>query len=118
MSLIHNYRSAVPLGKRHELSIGKDGSRLLRWAVVEAAWRLVRLTHRWHAVFERLAGRRGRRKAIVAVARRLLTVLVAIWRGGLRYRPAAMLKCPPGQLAPQAARRETRRVSRVLRRDL
>jgi transposase len=77
-------------GKRHDLSIGKDGSRLLRWAVVEAAWRLVRLTHRWRAVFERLAGRRGRKKAIVAVARRLLTVLVAVWRGGQRYRPAAV----------------------------
>jgi transposase len=77
-------------GKRRELPIGKDGSRLLRWALVEAAWRLVRLTNRWRAVFERLAGRRGRRKAIVAVARRLLTVMTAVWRGGLRYRPAAV----------------------------
>jgi transposase len=77
-------------GRRHELTIGKDGSRLLRWALVEAAWRLVRLTHRWRAVFEALSRRRGRRKAIVAVARRLLTVMVAVWRSGGRYRPAAV----------------------------
>jgi transposase len=77
-------------GKRYDLTISKEGSRLLRWALVEAAWRLVRLTNRWRAVFEALSHRRGRRKAIVAVARRLLTVIVAVWRGGVRYRPAAV----------------------------
>jgi transposase len=77
-------------GKRRELPISKEGSRLLRWAVVEAAWRLVRLTHRWGTVFEQLSRRRGRRKAIVAIARRLLTVMVAVWRSGVRYRPAAI----------------------------
>lgn len=77
-------------GKRRDLAISKEGSRLLRWALVEAAWRLVRLTRRWAAVFEALSQRRGRRKAIVAVARRLLTVIVAVWRGGIRYRPAAV----------------------------
>jgi transposase len=75
-------------GKRQALAISKEGSRLLRWALVEAAWRLVRLSPRWRAIFEGLSGRRGRRKAIVAVARRLLTVMTAVWRSGARYRPA------------------------------
>lgn len=77
-------------GKRRALAITREGSRLLRWALVEAAWRLVRLTARWRTVYERLSHRRGKRKAIVAIARRLLTVLAAVWRSGQRYRPAAV----------------------------
>ncbi len=76
-------------GKRHDLTITKEGSRLLRWALVEAAWRLVRLTPRWRTQFERLSQRRGKRKAIVAIARRLLTMMTAVWRSGVCYRPAA-----------------------------
>jgi transposase len=73
-------------GKRRDLTITKEGSRLLRWALVEAAWRLVRLTPRWQGQFERLSQRRGKRKAIVAIARRLLTLMTAVWRDGVCYR--------------------------------
>jgi transposase len=76
-------------GKRRDLAITKEGSRLLRWALVEAAWRLVRLTPRWRTQFEQLSHRRGKRKAIVAIARRLLTMMTALWRSGVCYRPAA-----------------------------
>jgi transposase len=76
-------------GKRRELAITKQGSALLRWVLVEAAWRLVRCSPRWRSVFEALARRRGRKKAIVAVARRLLTVMAAMLRSGQRYRLAA-----------------------------
>ena len=75
-------------GHRKELSITKEGSGLLRWALVEAAWRLVRGSRRWSTIFEGLHRRRGKKKAIVAVARRLLTVMVALWRGGQEYRLA------------------------------
>jgi transposase len=75
-------------GKRQALGISKEGSRLLRWALVEAAWRLVRLTPKWQTLFAALSHRRGKRKAIVAVARRLLTMMAAVWRDGVRYRPA------------------------------
>jgi len=77
-------------GKRRNLPISKEGSRLLRWALVEAAWRLVRLSNKWRSVFEKLSQRRGKRKAIVAVARRLLTILVAVWRSGSCYRPVTV----------------------------
>lgn len=59
-------------GKRKELSIEKTGSRLLRWVLVESAWQVVRYTARWRSVFEKLAHRIGKKKAITAVARRLL----------------------------------------------
>jgi transposase len=75
-------------GKGKELGITKEGSRLLRWVLVETAWRLVRRTNRWQRIFDQLAARRGKKKAIVAVARRLLGVLVALWRNGASYRLA------------------------------
>ena len=75
-------------GHRKELGITKEGSRLLRWALVEGAWRLVNSTNRWKTIFEALAKRRGRKKAIVAVARRLLCVMVAMLRSGRAYQPA------------------------------
>lgn len=74
--------------KSKQLGITKDGSRLLRWALVEAAWRLVRRSRRWGNIFENLRQRRGKKKAVVAIARRLLIVIVAVWRKGERYRLA------------------------------
>lgn len=75
-------------GHRQELGITKQGSRLLRWALVEASWRLVRCSRRWASIFESLSKRRGKKKAIVAIARRLLTVMVALLRSGQAYRLA------------------------------
>jgi transposase len=75
-------------GKRKELHIEKCGSKMLRWILVEAAWQLVRRTGRWRATFERLSARIGRKKAIVAVARRLLTVMMALLKSGQPYRHA------------------------------
>ncbi len=75
-------------GKAQELGITKTGSPLLRWALVEAAWRLVRQTARWRSVYEGIKKRRGGKKAIVAVARRLLCVMYALLRSGKPYRLA------------------------------
>lgn len=74
-------------GKTKHLGISKEGSPLFRWALVEAAWRLVRYSPRWARIHEQLRRRRGKKKAIVGVARRLLTVLVAVWRDGAAYDP-------------------------------
>jgi transposase len=73
-------------GKGKELGITKQGSRLLRWALVEAAWQAVRHSWRWRQVYEGIKRRRGAKRAIVAVARRLLGVLVSMLRAGQRYR--------------------------------
>ena len=77
-------------GRSKSLGITKEGSRLLRWALVEAAWRLVRFSKRWRTVFDNLAARRGKKKAIVAVARRLLCVMTAMLQNGRAYRHAAV----------------------------
>ena len=53
-------------GKSHPLGITKAGSGLLRWALVEAAWRLVGKTRRWRTIYEPLRHRRGPKRAIVA----------------------------------------------------
>lgn len=73
-------------GKRKDLHIEKNGSRLLRWVLIEAAWRLVGKTARWKAVYDRLQPRVGKKRAIVAVARRLLCVMISLLNNGQRYR--------------------------------
>ena len=75
-------------GRIRELSITKEGSRLLRWVLVQAAWRLVNTTARWRRIFEGILKRRGKKKAIVAVARRLLCVMVSMLQSGQSYRAA------------------------------
>jgi transposase len=75
-------------GKRKELHIERCGSAMMRWILVEAAWQLVRRTSRWQEIFERLSSRIGRKKAIVAVARRLLGVMMALLKSGQPYRHA------------------------------
>jgi transposase len=56
-------------GRRKDGSITKEGPRLLRWAMIQLAWRLVHRTAYWRAAFERLERKAGKKKAIVAVAR-------------------------------------------------
>ena len=46
--------------------------------LVQAAWQLVQRDGRWQRIFAQLAQRRGKKKAIVAVARRLLCLLMAV----------------------------------------
>jgi transposase len=84
-------------GKSKDLGITKEGSRRLRWALVEAAWRIVRRSPRWQTIYEQLWRRRGKKKAVVAVARRLLTVMVALLRSGQSYR---MIQPVPGAAIP------------------
>jgi transposase len=81
------YRESA--GKRKDLGITHTGSRLLRWALVEAAWRLTYRDARWGRIFEALAKRRGKKKAIVAVARRLLCRMMAVVVNNRPYEQAA-----------------------------
>lgn len=72
-------------GRRQNLGITKEGSPLLRWTMIQLAWRLVNKCRRWSFVYESLARRCGSKKAIVAVARRVLVVLFSMLRRGQRY---------------------------------
>ena len=63
-------------GRTHKgKGITKQGRKDLRWAMVEAAWSAVRYDPYWKAEFERLEKRMSSKKAIVAIARKLLVTL-------------------------------------------
>jgi len=76
-------------GKLQELGIARSGSRVLRWVLVQAAWQLVQRDEHWRRIFEALAKRRGKKKAIVAIARRLLCLMMAVVVNDRPYRRAA-----------------------------
>ncbi len=93
-------------GKGKDLGITKKGSPLLRWAMVEAAWCAVQNSARWREVYERIKKRRQSKRAIVAVARRLLGVLVSMLKSGTKYRHSLQ------ELKERRARLERRRKQR------
>jgi transposase len=75
-----SYAGLVPgqresAGKRKNLSI-----------LVQAAWQLVRRSPKWGHIYERLTQRVGRKKAIIAVTRRLLCVAHTLVLKGEDYR--------------------------------
>lgn len=89
-------------GKRSkDLHVTKEGSPLLRWALVEAAWRVVyqkNASIRWTEPYFRLQKHRGAKRAIVAIARKLLCALYAMLRTEAEYR--AHPPCPAPRLSP------------------
>lgn len=66
-------------GKEHiEKRITKSGRKELRWALVEAAWRAIRISPYWKEQYEKYLRRmRKPTLAIVVIARKLL---VAVWQ--------------------------------------
>jgi len=77
-------------GKVKLLKISKEGSPILRWAMIQAAWRLVNNTARWKHIYQTLWRNTGsKKKAIVGVARRLLCTLYAMLRDGKSYQWAS-----------------------------
>lgn len=65
--------------------IAKCGSRELRWALVQAAWVAVRCDERYKRTWLRIRGRTGGKRAIVAIARRLLLAMRAAQLKGVCY---------------------------------
>ncbi len=83
--------------QQHRGRISKTGSPRMRALLVEAAWRVLRSNQATAAPLrawaERIAARRGRSVAAVALARRLAGILYAMWRDGTGYhapRPPAI----------------------------
>jgi len=60
--------------------ITRGGSRWLRWIMVEVAYSHIKYETQFTMVYHRIASRRGRKVAIVALARRLLGCCYAILR--------------------------------------
>jgi transposase len=81
--LVPRVRQSASKGK--DLGITKEGSPLLRWALVEAGWRMIRQSAAWRRIYDKIKARASGKKAIVAVARRLLVVMAAMLREGTNY---------------------------------
>lgn len=75
--------------RQHRGRITTAGSPRVRWLLVEAAWRILRIrdadTAPLRAWAERIALRRGTRVAAVALARRLAGILYVLWRDDVDY---------------------------------
>ena len=93
--------------KSKNLKITKEGSGLLRWALVEAAWRLVGNSPKWAALFARLMHRSGKKRAIVAVARKLLCVLYAMLRTSTPYQIVTTPTTAPPTTGKESVRTST-----------
>jgi transposase len=79
--------------RRHRGHITKAGPRELRSLLVQAAWvawRRVKARGALQEWTEHLAARRGRRIAVVALARRLSRILYALWRDDVDFRAAPL----------------------------
>jgi transposase len=79
--------------RRHRGHITKAGPSELRSVLVQAAWVYWRTTkhgplRRW---VDALAARRGKRIAVVALARRLSRILFAIWRDGTTFHESRLM---------------------------
>ena len=80
-------RDASSAERQRRGHITKAGPRELRSLLIQAAWSCWRHTPSaaLRAWVDRLAGRRGKRIAVVALARRLSRILFAIWRDGTTF---------------------------------
>jgi transposase len=72
-------------GRTQSGKITKAGSATLRWALCQAAVTLCKSDARQEAIRQRLIARVGKRKANVAMGRRLLRTLFAMMRDGTAY---------------------------------
>jgi transposase len=73
--------------KKRITAITKAGPTRLRWTLVQAAWSLWRTRPNDPMVVwaKAVALRRGKRVAIIALARKMAGVLFAMWRDGTNY---------------------------------
>jgi transposase len=72
-------------GKRKRTRI-RDGNKYLRSALIQAAWAVVKQPDTYLAAFyRRLAARRGKKKAIVALAHKILVIVYTLLKTGQVY---------------------------------
>ena len=93
----------APLG-RH---LGQRGNRTLKWAFIEAAHGAVRHGGPWRAIFDRVTdgGKQNRGHGYIAVARRLVDIVYAVWREGREYQERPSAQPLPRKRAASSKRR-------------
>ena len=94
-------------GEQRQLGhITKAGNGRMRWLLVEAAWTILRSksaeTGALRAWTVQIAQRRGKRIAVVALARRLAGSLYAMWRDDVVY-DEHRIRPRPAVAPPRAA---------------
>jgi transposase len=90
--------------KQHRGRISKAGNSRARALLVEAAWALLRWktpqTEALHEWATRIAVRRGKATAVVALARKMAGIMFAIWRDGTEFNPEHLTgRGPAGAVA-------------------
>ena len=73
--------------------ITRQGNSRVRWILCETAWRAIRKDSALNSYFEQLYPRRGKKRAIVAVARKLIGRIRAAFRQGALYQLAMGGEC-------------------------
>lgn len=91
------YQSA---GTRHGRGITHQGSRYLRWILVQDAQHALRRPGPLRQTYLRLAKGKGHGKALIAVARKLLVGIYAVLHEGQPFSPTPAI--PPGQRSPHS----------------
>jgi transposase len=91
---VESYLGLVPgedssAERKRRTSITKAGPTALRWCLVQAAWAARRTRRRdpMHRWVDEVEKRRGKRVAVLALARKLAGILFALWRDGTVYEP-------------------------------
>jgi transposase len=87
--------------RQRRTGITKAGPSAVRWVLVQAAWSTLRSRRQgplqqWARA---VAERRGKRIAIVALARKLAGILFAMWRDGRDYEPSRNAPRKPAEAA-------------------
>jgi transposase len=90
---VESYLGLVPCedssgGKRRLGAISKQGNNYLRALLVQAAWAMLKASNRTDPLpswAQAVAARRGKRVAVIALARRMAGLLWAMWRDGTVY---------------------------------
>lgn len=67
--------------------IGNDSCKLLRWVLIQDAWQAVKRCKRFKTVYNKLCKKKPKQKAIIGVAKRLLTVMYFMLRDQTMFNP-------------------------------
>ncbi len=98
---------------KHKIGKTGHGNPWLRSVLVEAAWAAIRVKGGYHSsLYHRLAGRRGKKRAIVAVAHSILVTIYSMLKNNTVYQDLG--DCFHDLLNPeQVVRRAIKRIERL-----